>query len=295
MLYIIANPFAGRGRSKGVVEEAEKVLQARGAEYVIKWTEEPKQATQLARQALEMGYDTIVACGGDGTVNEVAAALVGTDAKLGILAGGTGNDYMKGNGIPKDMEQSIDTLLRGNTRKCDVGVINGRTFLNVTACGINMDLVEVSIGIKKYFTGLIAYVLSVLAVLRRFRMKRVRIGLDGGEAKPYNIVVCNINNAEFFAGGMNPTPGADPTDGLFNVAIVHDCSRLKVLFMLPKYVKGKHVLMKDICDYVTAGELVIESEEEIPFEVDGERGPVCKPDQPLHITMLPGAIRVVVP
>ncbi|MCL2434488.1 MAG: diacylglycerol kinase family lipid kinase [Clostridia bacterium] len=294
-MYIIANPFAGRGRSVTVMAKIEEHLKAKNIEYELVWTEYPGQATELAREAAKT-HKIVASAGGDGTMREVGMGLLGTGAALCVLPCGTGNDYYKGVGMPdkKKLEEVVDVMARGNTRLCDVGYANGSPFFNVLGCGLDMDIFEASIPLKKKFTGQFAYIMSIFKVLPAFKPHPIRISLDDGPLTDYKIMVCTINQTEVFGGGMKPAPGAVNDDGFFNICLLHNYYRRHIPLHLPKYIVGKHTKLKG-CLLQKCQTVRIESDVPLPFEIDGDRGPVADRDQPVVVTIERQKIPVVVP
>jgi len=294
-MYIIANPFAARGRSVAVMAKIEELLKAKSIEYELVWTNSPGHATELAREAAKT-HKVVVSAGGDGTMREVAIGLLGTESALAVLPCGTGNDYYKGVGMPnkKKLEEVVDVLVRGNIRMCDVGYANGWPFFNVLGCGLDMDIFEASIPLKKKFTGQFAYIASIFKVLPAFKPHRVRISLDGGPLTDYNVLVCTINQTEVFGGGMKPAPGATPDDGYFHICLLHNYYRRHIPFYLPFYIGGKHTKFKG-CILQKCQTVRIETDVPLPFEIDGDRGPVADKGQPVEITIERQTLPVVVP
>jgi len=292
-MIIIANPNAGRGRCLKVAEKVEAHLKAKNIPYEMVWTTKSGEATELARQAAERD-GLVVALGGDGTAREVAAGLLGTDAKLGVLAGGTGNDYYHGLDMPKDPEAAVDVLLEGHVRMSDVGFANETPFINVSACGLDMDLYEASIPIKKVFTGIVAYILALFVAVPKFRPHVCRVAYDDQPAKYYEADLVVMCISPYFGGGMKAGPNADPTDGELDLAVIHNYYRRHILFMLPNFIKGRYDKIKKSVT-VRSKKIVITSEVPLPFEVDGDIGPVCDAKNPVTVTIQHQALPVIAP
>ena len=168
-MYIIANPAAGKGRGIKAAAAAAAYLTQENIPHTIVETTFPGEATLLAREAAQSGEKIVVACGGDGTMREVGVGVLGTGAALAILPGGTGNDYARGLGMDSDPVKAVKQILQKNIRKVDVGYANGTPFFNICAAGLDMDLFEASLPIKKYISGIMAYVLALFAILPKYR------------------------------------------------------------------------------------------------------------------------------
>ena len=135
--FVILNPVSDRGQAGKREGEVREALDRAGIRYDLVLTRRPGHATELARKAVEEGVTVVVAAGGDGTVNEVAQALVNTEVPLGVLPIGSGNDYARVLGIPKDLGAAAQRIAQGNTRRVDVGRTGERFFLNSLGMGID--------------------------------------------------------------------------------------------------------------------------------------------------------------
>lgn len=289
MLILIANPHAGHGRCRKIAAQVQSALQSAGVDFVLRWTDGPHHATTLAQQAVADGADTIVAIGGDGTVAEVLCGIAGSSATLGIVPAGTGNDFATGLGIKTgDIAQNVAILLSGKTRLCDIGKIDDRYFLNVFALGIDIDLHEVSLKLKKFTRGMLTYLLAVLLVIPRFKSKHIKMQADG-KIIERDVVLLAIGNGDRFGGGMKVTPKAKVDDGLLDVCLVRDCSRLRILRLLPMFIAGKHTCVPE-CEYFTVREASI-SGDHLQVEYDGE----VDLHLPVHIRIADEKIKVLSP
>ena len=136
--FFIVNLIAGQGRCKEIFPKVKLELDRRKIQYDLHFTNEPMEAVDVAKMGIEAGFSHIVAMGGDGTFNEVANGLLGSDAMLAVIPAGTGNDFIRMLGIPSNPMQAIDTLLDGTTRTMDLGQVgDDRCFVN--GLGIGLD------------------------------------------------------------------------------------------------------------------------------------------------------------
>lgn len=134
---LIINPFSGTESKKSIPEDVAAAFDQKKVDLMIRVTGYPEHATEIARKAAKKKYRYVIAAGGDGTVNEVARALVNTDTTLGILPLGSGNGLARDLGIPMDTEKALDIILRGNTRTIDYGIANDHIFF--CTCGFGFD------------------------------------------------------------------------------------------------------------------------------------------------------------
>ena len=122
---LIVNPVAGRGRTRKLLPSLRSSLESKEIPNEIWFTSRPGEATELTRKAIAQGFTYIVSVGGDGTAHEVANALIGSSAVLGIIPAGGGNDFPKAVGIPLEIPRAVETLVSGRRRRVDVGLLKG--------------------------------------------------------------------------------------------------------------------------------------------------------------------------
>lgn len=169
-LCVIRNRGSGRGDTAGQVQTIRDALQGKVAEFALRETDKGEQLIHLARTAVDDGFDLIVALGGDGTQSAVAGALVGTDAVMGILPGGTFNYFARDMGVGDTIEDALDTLLEAKVRLVDVGQIENLVFLNNVSLGAYPHILKTREGIyKQWGRSRVAAYCSVLVALRRLR------------------------------------------------------------------------------------------------------------------------------
>lgn len=239
MLYVVINPTAGNGHAQGVGEQVQSVLRQRGIAFEAGSTEYAGHATQLAHDAAQRGVQTVVAVGGDGTVLEVMRGIYGTQAALGIIPAGTGNDVVKMLSVPRTPMEALDFLLEHPARPLDAGRINDTLFLNVCGTGIDVDVLEYTLSAKRFMRGILPYLLGVLRAICTYRGKKVRISVDDGPPEAYDLLLCAVANGRFIGGGMNVAPDASPDDGLFDFLLLPNMPRWRLPPHLPKLLNGK--------------------------------------------------------
>ncbi len=288
-LYCIVNPIAGSGRAKELFIKARALLEAGGVACEVKFTEYPGHARELAQEAVEVGERAIVAVGGDGTNQEVGAALSGTDATLGILPFGTGNDFARALKVGQDVETAVSILLRGHVKRVDAAMANGRFFLNVAGFGFDADVVRYTEKYKKRFNGMFPYLMGIFQALTHLKPIDMEVEADG-ERFFERAILFSACNGTHLAGGMNLAPLADPCDGLLDFCIVKAISVPAFLKILPRYIKGKHLGSPHI-RYFKAEDARISCESGHVLNLDGELGE----QTPVTFTLIKGALNVFVP
>ncbi|MEX1377879.1 MAG: diacylglycerol kinase family protein [Eubacteriales bacterium] len=287
MYQLIFNPAAANGKSQKHLNLVVKLLDEKKVEYKIHTTSYPKHATEIAEKLIADGEKLIVAVGGDGTIAEVAKAVFGTDAALGIIPAGTGNDYKRAVGVPDEIEHSVDFLLNGKPTPCDALDCNGEVYLNIVSMGFD---VEVAKRAEKYkIFGSASY--TIAAIDRAFSAKgtKAKITIDG-EVIEKEILLTAIGNGTHYGGGINSLPAADIQDGLLDICIADTTSPLNILKLLPKYSAGKHTDL-DIIHIYKAEEIKIELfSQKLPINADGE---ILPSSDTLHVKILKGLINII--
>ncbi len=279
---VIVNPVSADGRTGRDWSKNEPLLRSLLPPFTAWTTDAPHQATDLAYQAVEQGYPTVVVHGGDGTVNEVLNGLLAhprfEDTDLAILPCGTGADLVRTLGISHSLTVAAQQAGGNVFRKIDVGVarfldLNGnpcrRHFLNVTDVGFGGDLVRYVNSHSKRWGGKLSFFRGLLVTLLQYRNKRIRIGLDDRppfEVKASSIVIAN---GQYFGGGMWVAPPARMDDGFLEVVVVGDVSRMEVLTNTRRLYRGTLSGHPKVQTF-QAQTISLESEEEVFIDMDGE-------------------------
>ena len=280
-LVLIANPKSGRGKVGQHLPEIERLLREQDIAHRIVVTTHPGHATEAARQALEGGERFVVAAGGDGTVHEVVNGMLADDrpvaegAVLGVVAAGSGCDFVKSFELPGDTMQAAGRLSGDATVPIDVGKVayageDGSTviryFPNIAEAGLGgavckrVTTLPRRLGPTQYFFGF-------WLVLPRFAPTRVRINADGQtyEGRAVNVVVAN---GRFFGGGMQISPKSSSSDGLLDVLVMTG-PKLDSFTTLPKVYKGTHLPHRNIVE-LRGRRIRVEADAPLRLEADGE-------------------------
>jgi len=298
-LVLIANPNAGRGQVDKALPRVESVLKNENLSYRIVRTTHPGHATEAARQALRDGARYLVAVGGDGTVHEVVNGMVSgggplvADAVLGVVAAGSGSDFIRSFGLPADAEQSARRLAGDQVRPIDVGTVTcadgeTRCFVNIAQAGLGGAVVARAAGLKAgRLLGGARYAAAFWLTLPRFRPAPVRLDADSHSYawRAFNVVVANCR---FYGGGMQISPNSDPGDCLLDILVMTG-PKSDSFTILPRVYSGAHLPHRNIAELHTA-QLSIEADTPFPVEADGEVLGVT----PASFGIIPGAIRLKV-
>lgn len=287
---LIANRTSGSGSAGAYIDRVREQLTARGVDFAIRETQRPGHATELAKAAVDEGFDVITVVGGDGTLRETAMSVVHTDRVLGLLPCGTGNDYARALGVPTDMDAALDILLNGETKTVDAGMANDQVFFNIAGFGFDVDVLDYTEEFKpKCRNGETAYRLGCLKAVLGLKLRKSTLTFPDGTIER-NVLMAAAGVGTHFGGGMNVLPESDMSDGLLDVCIAHDVKRLGVLKLLPRFIKGKHIGLKCIT-YRKTTEVSVVCDPVSRIEVDGER----MDGTPVTFRVLPGALKVRAP
>jgi YegS/Rv2252/BmrU family lipid kinase len=280
-LVLIANPRAGRGKVDAALPAVERVLRDHGLDYRVVRTTHPGHATEATRAALRDGERFLVAVGGDGTVHEVVNGMiedsrpVAPDAVLGVVAAGSGCDFVRSFGLPGDAAHAAGHLAGDAVRTIDVGSVTcagedrPRYFVNIAEAGLGGAVVARTAGLTRAgrFLGGAKYAAGFWLTLPRFRAAPVRIDADGQAYawRAFNVVVANCR---FYGGGMHISPKSDSGDGLLDVLVMTG-PKSDSFTTLPKVYKGAHLPHRHIAE-LRAGQLHVDADTPFPVEADGE-------------------------
>lgn len=269
-IIFIVNPVAGGGKAKRLIPTIRKHMEGKKLAYSILETKEPGQGIELSQKAIEKGYTTIVAVGGDGTVNEVARGLIKVKkGKLGIIPGGTGNDMARSLGIPFDITKAIDMIINKRAKTIDLGFANGQPFINIASLGFDAEVVISASKIKSKFKSKFAYLIGVITTLIEFKMKEITLEFNGKKIKR-NIYLTAVGNGKYYGGGFNILPMADLTDGYFHICIVSNISKLMLLLLLPSILVKKHIKFKKYVEIFKTKEVKVYTNQDTYLNIDGE-------------------------
>ena len=286
-LCLIVNPNAGGGRAGRVLPRAEAALRARGFAFRVERTTSMEHARELARGAPAAG-EAVVAMGGDGLTGAVAGELHGTDAVLGILPGGRGNDFARKLGIPFEPEPACDVLAAWNERAVDVAVAGGRAYLGIASAGFDSDVHDIA-DASRLPLGSAVYTYAALAALRGWRDATWHVEIDG---TPHDFVGYSVAvaNSGVFGGGMRLVPDASLDDGLLDVLLTRSAPKSRFLVNLPRVFKGAHVGEPHLV-FLRGREIRFHADRPFTAYADGE----ALAELPVTIGVRPRALKVLAP
>jgi diacylglycerol kinase (ATP) len=247
---LIVNPTAGKGAAQKALPIIEDHLKKLGVNYDLEITEYPGHAIQIAQEAGKNGYDTVVAVGGDGTANEVINGLMEAangsqvTANLAVLPVGRGNDFSYGMGIVQDLEEACKLLVDGKTRKIDVGFVkggdypDGRYFGNGIGIGFDTVVGFEAAKLPGFIGGIPGYIIAALkTIFLFFDEPTIRMEIDG-EVLEQPCLLVSVMNGCRMGGSFLFAPDAASDDGMLNLCIAGELTRLQVLGLFPKVMAG---------------------------------------------------------
>jgi YegS/Rv2252/BmrU family lipid kinase len=278
-VFAIVNPVSGAGANANAA-----------AQRVARVTERARHAADLAREALAAGVHTVIAWGGDGTINEVGTVLAGTNAALGIIPAGSGNGFANALGLSRRPRAALEAALHGVERLVDVGELNDRVFLNIAGIGIDARIAERFNQCEQGKRGMTPYVRIGLAEAFRFRGIDLEVELDGDGIARRALLVAFANGCEY-GSGIRIAPAALVDDGRLEAIVVDDRPPLARLWasrqlLLRRPERAAGVLLRSI------QRAEVRAHGPIPFHVDGEVGIA---DRIVKVRIRPGYLRVRVP
>ena len=289
---LIINPEAYRGKAKKKIEQIKEYIKKIDVDFSIDFTQRPKHATGLAKRATTDKFEIVVAVGGDGTVHEVLNGIYGSNSSLGIIPIGAGNDISTCLGIPqKDIKKAIEIIKVGKKKKFDLGRINGEYFMGVAGTGFDTMVVDFTFKHRNLLKllGSLFYIYGVYNVLIRFKPIFFKLTTKETVIEKKAMTIA-VGNSWMYGGGMKVVPDAKLDDGLFDVCIVEEISKLEFLKVFPRVFSGTHITHPAVKIFRTDF-LRIESDIKMSVQADGE---IIK-SLPANFELIPKALSVIVP
>lgn len=297
---VIINPESRNGKTRNLEEVIKSALSE--VHPKIHQTSFPGHATKIARLAVEQKADLIIAAGGDGTINEVINVIAKKDIALGIIPLGTANDLASLYNLPSDVNEACKIIQNQNIKEIDLISVNGKYYATAGGLGFACDVVNFANIIKRLGSvgralsktlGSKLYIFAVIAVLiTRVRYNKSLIINYGDNRVAINALSLMFNNQAFLGKNIKMSPGAVNDDGLFDICLINSyISRLKIIHLLAKILKGTHVFLPSV-KIMKADSIAIKSEMPIPFFGDGE---VFRQDTEFNIRLIPKALKLIVP
>jgi diacylglycerol kinase (ATP) len=296
----LVNPASANGSTGRRWPELARRAAAAGLEGDTLLSERQGHLAELAREAALGGARLLVVVGGDGSVYEVANGLAGIadPPEIAIVPRGTGWDFVRTFGIPRDVERAAAIALEGETRTIDAGRVTYRAwdgseatavFANVGSAGMSGAIAKRANETTKALGAKASYLWATFAVFSRWQAAEVEIAVDDEQrtGRMFDVVVAN---GRFFGGGMQICPEAKPDDGLLDVLTIGDVTKRDLVQTMPKIYRGTH-LPHPKAELLRGATVAVSSDTAIPIQLDGEQPGTT----PVRFEVVPGALRLRVP
>jgi diacylglycerol kinase (ATP) len=286
---VLVSPAAGRGRAQAASAGVLGALRSAGLTPHVLPATTGAAAEQQAAEAVAAGAAAVVAIGGDGAAHAALQAVAGTTTPLAVIPAGTGNDLALALGIPRDplaaARATAEDLAAGRSSTVDAGRTGHRWWATVLCCGFDSAVTDRANRLR-WPKGRRRYDVAVLAELAQLRPREVELVLDGvPQTVPVTLIA--VGNTCWYGGGMKVCPGADPTDGQFDVTVVGPISRRELVRTRPRLTAGTHIEHAAVTVHRAAR--VELSSPGVTTYADGE--PIAP--LPAAAECVPGALRVV--
>lgn len=267
-LLFIVNPVAGKGLAIRSITRIKDYCADNLHECEIIQTKYSGHGTEIAKKSHNAAYDAIIAVGGDGTVREVASALIGSTTPLGILPLGTGNDLARTFNLPHDLNQAMSVIVKNSPVAVDVGCSENFFFLNVASVGLDAEIVKFIAKIKRFLPRKAAYYISAMIKFATYRAKSVVLEIDNQVVKS-KVLFIAVANGTFYGGGMKVNPKGSINDGYLDVILVRPVPRYKIPFLMAQFFKGEHLNLPYVTQY-RCKSIKISSTESLLVNGDGD-------------------------
>ena len=299
---VIVNPWAGRGKAGRHLPEIERAFQHAGLPYEIRLTHARGGATEIAWEAVQQRVRSVVAVGGDGTLNEVVNGLKGAEARtgyrplFGILPLGTGSDFVKVFRTihANDVKGAVARVAAGHASPIDLGRARvdtqlPRYFINALGIGFDAQAAAEALKIRRLH-GFSVYIVAILRALRNYKAHPMTVEF-GGERITRRLLFTSVANGRAQAGGFYLTPEAAVDDGLLDLCLVDDLRLDEIARYIPKVMRGKHTRLRQV-RMGRAASVRIACSAPMPVATDGE---VLAVDaRRIHVEIVPRALDLLV-
>lgn len=285
MIAFVVNLKAAGGRLRKVWPRVQAEASSRlGKSFCAVYTAGPMHAMELTRNQLRQGAEIIVSVGGDGTLNEVVNGFfekgqaINERAALAVLSFGTGADFIRSSGWPRNYIEALDRLTQAKRRRIDLGKgefldregrQTVRYFINIAEFGCGGAVVDRVNRLSKRWGGKISFMWGIAATLLSYDNQKIGFSLDGGTWRTEILHNTVVANGRYFGSGLKPAPNAELDDGLLDAVIFKNFSRLELFKSFPKLKKGEHLSHPKV-ESGSIRKISATSEETVLLDMDGE-------------------------
>ena len=287
---VLVNPKSGLGTSFDVLREAVETHFGRAADVAYQFSRDVADGRRKAERAARDGVDVVLVAGGDGMVNSIGGALVGTPVALGVIPTGSGNGFARHFGIPLDVAEAVAALARARRRAIDVGTANGRPFF--VTCSLAWDAAIARRFAAFPFRGIAPYVFAAAAELMTYAPQTIHAVLDGAPAQVFSDpILFTVANLTQYGGGAQIAPKARPDDGLMELVVALRPDLPLLLINVARLFNGT---LDELPQVATRRfrQLDLHRAKATPIQLDGE---LVEAGRDVQIRLLPQALAVLVP
>jgi YegS/Rv2252/BmrU family lipid kinase len=263
-------------------------------ELTEKGENSPKSAKNLAKRAIKEGFERIVVCGGDGLLNEAINGImeekIPENFAVGVVPTGSGNNFSKALGIPKDIKKAFEIIKSEKKTLADVGKVNQKYFINCFSLGFDAKINDLANRMKEKYSLLPRSLSYLFAALKEiiFQIPSYEMEITGEINFKEKLVLVAITNSPSYGGIFKINPGASISDGKFNLCKIYPVSKFKAIYTLFLATQGKHLKIPEVKTDIFSGTLKIFSKEPIVWEIDGE---VQKPEKEFRVEILKNSLK----
>lgn len=287
-ILFIVNPSSGNASKDDCAMLLDQHLDHQLYDFQISYTQYAGHATELSHDAVKQSFDIVVAVGGDGTINEVASALVHTDTTLGIIPSGSGNGFASHIGISKNRIKAIQSLNNGKKLTIDSCTVNGQFYINVAGVGFDGYISNLIKGVSK--RGKQLYFFKMLKAIISYSSKSYNISIDGKSNISGKYYCVAIANASMYGYQFHIAPQAKLTDGLLDIVLIKHAPIYKHLWSLMYFFQANTDKIKHLKN-IKAKSVLITSTETIDYHRDGEGE---QTNQSLDFRIIPNSLKVII-
>lgn len=288
ILFII-NPVSGSGNKEKLQSELLRHVDITRYSPRVHVTSRKGEATRLVKEKRKKGFKTFVAVGGDGTVNEIARALIKTDCRMGIIPVGSGNGLARHLGIPMNVREAVQVINAGKVLQMDYGKLNGIPFF--CTCGAGFDAHVGHLFAGSHSRGFLSYIRSTLKEFYRYKPRKYKLTTEDGKSFSRRAFLVTFANASQYGNNAYIAPDADVSDGLLDVCIMRPFPLFKALPLSLRLFR-KSIHRSDLLDTFRASKIQLTRKKAGEVHFDGE--PIIL-GKKLKIRIVPSGLNVLIP
>lgn len=265
---VLLNPNAAAGRARQRLPLIKRRLARTGHEFAWITTRSGDEMRASILGAKADGAEALLLVGGDGTVHEALPAIEASGLPFGLLPCGRGNDFARNISISPRLEENLQIGASPAVRQIDLPSVNGRPFGSIACLGFDAAVNKLARDGRGIFGGSLGYIVCVLKALREFRPFEIELRVDGHRWQG-RIMMVAVANGPYYGGGMKIAPSAEMSDGVLDVCVVKEVSRLKLIRSFPRVFSGGHTGLPDV-EMMTGRRVEISSDAAREIFADGE-------------------------